>query len=143
LLSSGDTILKKEPINTIELTTKILKTKGIDVLYNCRVKEVTEYGVILEDGRSVEGNVVIWATGADPHEDLTNESQLHLLKGYYRVNSFLQSTSHPNVFAGGDCNTLEDYQDKGYPTKAGVYAVREGPIIAKNLISYLNGKPLA
>jgi NADH dehydrogenase FAD-containing subunit len=73
------------------------------------VKEITDKGVILQDGEMVEGNVAVWATGADPHEDLTNESQLHLLKGYYRVNSFLQSTSHPNVFAGGDCNTIEEY----------------------------------
>ena len=64
------------------------------------------------------------------------------MKGYYKVNSFLQSTSHPNVFAGGDCNTIEEYQDKNYPTKAGVYAVREGPFIAKNLVSYINGEPL-
>jgi len=64
------------------------------------------------------------------------------MKGYFRVNDYLQSTSNPNVFAGGDCITMENYVDKGYPTKAGVYAVREGPIIAENIVNYLEGKVL-
>jgi NADH dehydrogenase FAD-containing subunit len=59
------------------------------------------------------------------------------MKGFFRVNNFLQSTSHPNIFAGGDCITMESYADKPYPTKAGVYAVRAGPIIAENLVKYI------
>ena len=51
MLASRDSVLPKEPKATIELTTKVLKKKGIDALYNCRVKEVTATGVILEDGR--------------------------------------------------------------------------------------------
>ena len=54
----------------------------------------------------------------------------------------MQSTSHPNVFAGGDCVTMEDYVDKPYPTKAGVYAVRAGPIIAENVVHYIKHEPL-
>lgn len=42
----------------------------------------------------------------------------------------LRSTSHGNVFAGGDCITMQNYMGKDYPTKAGVYAVRAGPVIA-------------
>jgi len=44
----------------------------------------------------------------------------------------MQSTSHPNVFAGGDCVTMETYahEKPQFPPKAGVYAVREGPFIA-------------
>lgn len=37
---------------------------------------------------------------------------------------------------------MEDYVDKPYPTKAGVYAVRAGPYIAQNLINYIYNKPL-
>ena len=69
-------------------------------------------------------------------------SDLALMKGFFRVNNFLQSTSHPNVFGGGDCITMEDYADKAYPAKAGVYAVRQGPFATKNVMNYLDGKPL-
>ena len=64
------------------------------------------------------------------------------MKGFYRVNNFMQSTSHPNIFAGGDCVTMESYHDLSYPTKAGVYAVRAGPVIASNIMNYINGEPL-
>jgi len=64
------------------------------------------------------------------------------MKGFFRVNNFLQSTSHPNIFAGGDCITMESYVDKPYPTKAGVYAVRAGPFIAKNIVNFIEEKPL-
>ena len=37
---------------------------------------------------------------------------------------------------------MEDYADLPYPSKAGVYAVRAGPIIADNILAYLAEKPL-
>lgn len=64
------------------------------------------------------------------------------LNGYFRVNDFMQSTSHPNVFAGGDCVTMETYAEESFPPKAGVYAVRAGPFIAQNIALYLKGEPM-
>jgi hypothetical protein len=60
-------------------------------------------------------------------------SNLDVLDNYFRVNDFLQSTSHPNVFGGGDCITMETYskevhpkpQKFNFPPKAGV-----GPFVA-------------
>lgn len=118
-----------------------LKARNISIESKCIVKEIKADRVILEDGRVFECTVPVWATGADPQE-LTADSDLEIMKGYFRVNNFLQSTSHPNVFAGGDCITMESYADKGYPTKAGVYAVREGPIIAENVVNFIEEKPL-
>ena len=73
---------------------------------------------------------------------MTAESDLEILNGYFRVNDFLQSTSHPNVFAGGDCITMETYAHENFPPKAGVYAVREGPFIAQNIVRYLKQEDL-
>jgi len=98
---------------------------------------VTPSGVVLKDGRVIDCDVAVWATGAEPQK-VSAESDLDLLNGYYRVNNFMQSTSHPNVFGGGDCVTMENYVNSPYPTKAGVYAVRAGPIIAKNVINFLS-----
>ena len=54
----------------------------------------------------------------------------------------MQSTSHPNVFAGGDCVTMETYEVDNFPPKAGVYAVRAGPFIAQNIVHYLKGEEM-
>jgi len=108
---------------------------------NVHVKEVTPTSVILSDDTVISCDVAVWATGAEPQK-VSTESDLDLLKGFFRVNNFLQSTSHPNIFAGGDCITMESYVDKPYPTKAGVYAVRAGPIIAENVVKYIEKQPL-
>jgi selenide,water dikinase len=118
-----------------------LKEKEIKFVPNRTVKEVTPNSVILDNGDVISCDVAVWATGAEPQK-VSAESDLDLMKGFFRVNKYLQSTSHPNVFAGGDCITMEDYADKPYPTKAGVYAVRAGPFIAQNLINYAENKEL-
>ena len=71
----------------------------------------------------------VWATGAEPQK-VTFRSDLDIMNGYIKVNEYMQSTSHPHVFAGGDCVTMQAYADKMFPPKAGVYAVRAGPYIA-------------
>ena len=37
---------------------------------------------------------------------------------------------------------METYADKNFPPKAGVYAVRAGPIVAQNIANYVKGEPL-
>lgn len=53
----------------------------------------------------------------------------------------MQSTSASNVFAGGDCVTLSTYEEEKpvFPGKAGVYAVRAGPVIAHNISAMARG----
>jgi NADH:ubiquinone reductase (H+-translocating) len=82
-----------------------LKDKNIKFEPNSIVSEVTPESVILQNGKVIPCNVAIWATGAEPQQ-VTADGDLEILKGFFRVNNFLQSTSHPNVFGGGDCITM-------------------------------------
>ena len=78
-------------------------------------------------------------------------------EGWIAVHPTLQSISHPFVFAAGDCATIvppnskkhnnsNDNDDekssvvtgRAWPPKAGVYAVRAGPILGQNLTRYLD-----
>jgi NADH dehydrogenase len=86
-----------------------LKEQGIKVYAGQRAKEVSPEGVTLMDGTFVPGSVTIWSTGAEPQE-VTVNSDLDIANGYFRVNESLQSTSHPNVFGGGDCVTIDKYE---------------------------------
>jgi selenide,water dikinase len=53
------------------------------------------------------------------------------------VNRSLQCVSHPNVFAAGDVAAYADPQPK-----SGVYAVRAGPTLGRNLRAFCEGRPL-
>lgn len=56
-------------------------------------------------------------------------------RGFVLVDASLRSVSHPDVFAAGDCAALE-----GRPLpKSGVYAVRQGPVLAENLKRVVRG----
>ena len=55
-----------------------------------------------------------------------------------RVHPTYESLSHEGVFAAGDCCHMDDHPRP----KAGVFAVRAGPVLVDNLVSYLSGKPL-
>ena len=37
---------------------------------------------------------------------------------------------------------MESYSESAFPPKAGVYAVRAGPIVAGNIVRYIKGEPL-
>lgn len=129
LLSAENDVLKQDCVDVRDMTRDKLIEKGIQIEYNCKVKEVTPTEVLLEDGRVFSCNMTLWATGAEAQEVAT-KTDLDILKGYFRVNDYLQSTSHPNVFGGGDCIQMETYADQNFPPKAGVYAVRAGPFVA-------------
>jgi selenide,water dikinase len=60
-------------------------------------------------------------------------------QGFLRVRDTFQCLGADDLFAAGDCAALD-----GYPwvPKAGVYAVRAGPILDANLRARLAGRPL-
>lgn len=77
-------------------------------------------------------HLILWATGAQAHtwqkSVLTRGKLVVSDQGYIRIDRELRSVSHPDIFAVGDCAELE------IPLpKAGVFAVRMGPVLAHNL----------
>jgi NADH dehydrogenase FAD-containing subunit len=58
--------------------------------------------------------------------------------GGLRVNACLQSVDQDNIFGGGDCI----YFEAEPLDKVGVYAVRQNPILYRNLLAALEGGPL-
>ena len=88
--------------------------------------------------------LVLWATGAQAHawqlDPLRRGNLAVNPDGFVRVDAQLRSISNPQVFAVGDCAHW-DSEPQALP-KAGVYAVRMGPVLDHNLRAALGGKPL-
>ena len=117
---------------------RILAARGIETVLGCAAVGVEPGRVALKDGGSVDADEILWVTGAAV-EGWPAAAGLDVDgDGFIRVDDFLRSTSHPDVFACGDVATMVNHERP----KAGVFAVRQGPPLAENLRRALTGRPL-
>jgi selenide, water dikinase len=112
---------------------------GVDVVENDGVMRAENGKLILQSGRAIESNETIWCTQAGAAKWLRDNTPLVLDdKGFIAVNPTLESTSHKNIFAAGDVASVLKHPRP----KAGVFAVRQGPPLEKNLRRALLGEAL-
>lgn len=104
-----------------------LDQTGVHVHPHTQVEAVTATGLRLADGRDLPAEFVTGATGARPYDWLA-QIGVETREGFITVAPSLQS-SDPALFAAGDCAHLRHAPRP----KAGVYAVREAPILWHNL----------
>ena len=113
--------------------------RGISIRTGAMVAAAEAGRVRLEDGESLHADSLIWAVGAGSL-DVFRDAGLPLDdRGFVLTRPTLQTVGDGQIFAVGDCATLEDWP--GTP-KAGVYAVRQGPFLAENLRRIVAGRPL-
>ena len=113
-----------------------LKTQGVTLVEDADVVEIAADGVVLQDGTLIKSDFTTGAAGAKPH-DWVAGLDVDIADGFIAVNEALQS-SNPDVFAVGDCAHLT-FDPR---PKAGVYAVREAPVLYDNLRARLSGGDL-
>jgi pyridine nucleotide-disulfide oxidoreductase family protein len=94
--------------------------------------------VLLRSGTTLACDVPLMATGAQAPAWLQTSELALDAHGFVAVDACQRSTSHPQVFAAGDVSTRIDRP----MARSGVYAVRAGPALARNLAAFLAGQPL-
>jgi len=128
-------ILPSFPLVVRERLTRQLQLRGVRLISDDAV-EVTRHTVLLADGGELTTQATIAAIGAAAAEWPRASGLATDESGFIAVNDRLQSTSHPFVFAAGDCATMLEHPCP----KSGVYAVRAGPPLARNLRRALKGR---
>lgn len=101
---------------------------GVTVTGNAPVTAVEAGAVILADGRRIAADFILGTAATFPAPWLA-ETGLALDQGFVRVTPFLQSPTDPAIFAAGDIAHL----DHAPRPKAGVFAVRQAPVLLHNL----------
>ena len=117
---------------------RIMRKRGIVVLAGQEAAKVTPTGVQLASGAIVEAEYMIAATGASAAAWPRLSGLITDKDGFILVNEQLQSVSHLNVFAAGDCATMEHHASP----KSAFYAVKAGPPLNENLRRALRGDTL-
>jgi selenide,water dikinase len=129
LVQSGSDLLAGYQRGVQKRVRSALAHHKVNLVNNFRVAKVEQHQLVADDKQTLSIDKSIWCTPATapswPQKaGLATDSQ-----GFIEVNAYLQSTSHPDVFAAGDvaCMTFSPRP------KAGVYAVRSAPFLEKNL----------
>jgi selenide, water dikinase len=120
----------------------LLAQQGVMVHLSESVSQITEQAgvkkISCESGLAIEVDLIFWVTQAAAAPWLAESGLATDSRGFMLINDCLQSVSHPHIFAAGDVATL-----KGHPRpKAGVFAVRQGKPLVKNLRRALQGQSL-
>lgn len=125
-LIERDTVLTALPARSAPRLRAALEQAGVTLHEGAKVQAITQDGVTL-DGHEIAADFVCGAAGARPHSWLA-ETGLAQQDGYLSIDPQLR-TSDPRVFAAGDCAHMP-FSPR---PKAGVYAVRQAPVLAQNL----------
>jgi pyridine nucleotide-disulfide oxidoreductase family protein len=122
-----------------ERAERALRRLGVDFRPGMPVHAIQEGPTVVAGAATQEFDVVPLATGAAAAPLMRHAGLQCDEDGFALVDASLRSVSHPDVFASGDCATL---QEAPHP-KSGVYSVRHGEILHQNLRRLMHEQPLA
>ncbi|MEQ9002213.1 MAG: selenide, water dikinase SelD, partial [Pseudomonadales bacterium] len=137
-----DALLPGQNGRARRLLERALAAAGVALEQGFRVTQARRDGEVLEmsavDGRRCQVDELFWVTGVAAPPWIRAAGFATDDAGFLAVDEYLRSLSHANVFAAGDVAAL-----RGQPRpKSGVFAVREGPVLADNVRRALEGRPL-
>lgn len=138
LVSRSD-ILEGYPPRARSLARDSLAGWKIESIEGTAVRSIAGGSALLENGKGIEADMVFVASGIRPSRLFRDSGLPTGEDGGLLVTDRLQCPRHPELFGGGDCISLE-----GNPlARVGVYAVRQNPVLHRNLLAFLEGRPLS
>lgn len=138
LYCGGATILQGYAGPTRRVVEQKMAALGIAVRCLHRVVAVEENTLHFDAAPSERYGSLIWCTGAAAAPWIAESGLPSDDRGFALIEDTLQSTDHREVFAVGDIAV----QHRHPRPKAGVYAVRQGPVLSANLLALLRDEPL-
>ncbi len=115
-----------------------LQRSGVAVHLDARVESVDEGMLCIAGGASAAFDELFWCTGATAAGWVADSGLAVDGQGFLQLRDTLQSVSDERVFGAGDIASQVNHPRP----KAGVYAVRQGPVLAHNLRALLLGQSL-
>jgi selenide, water dikinase len=121
---------------TRQTLLRAMADHGINLRCDCTATQISATDVTLSDGSRIASDFTLSVAGARPQDWLASTG-LTLHQGFVSVGPSLQS-SDPDIFAVGDCAHLSHAPRP----KAGVFAVRQAPVLLHNLRARASGGSL-
>ena len=143
LIDAGPVLLgpmnKKSQVEATNVLTKL----GVHVILNTAVKDYVDKKVLLADGRTINTNVLIWASGVTGREVPGLPAEAIGRGRRIQVDEYNKVINTTNIYALGDIciQTTDEKFPSGHPQLAQV-AIQQGQLLGKNLKRLYDGTPL-
>jgi NADH dehydrogenase len=118
-------------------TARLLTKRGIEIMLETEVKEVTETTVTLSTGETIPCRTVCWTAGVKA-SPVAERLGLPLEQGRIVCNEEMRVQGYENVWALGDIAAIPDPARPGMPCPpTAQHAIRQGKLMAKNVAAAL------
>ena len=117
--------------NVRQRAARALHAAGIDVIEGDRAVAIQTGSVLCQSGRQLPMDMAFVSTNAKLPEWLSATDLPKAPNGGVAVEQTLQVVGDPCIFSAGDCATMVVFPR----VRAGVFAVRQGPYLADNLLA--------
>jgi NADH dehydrogenase len=142
LIHSGNRLIPDLPSRLGYYAERLLRRRGVEILFNRRVVRVEPDAVYLKDDEVIMADTIVGSVGVMPNPIVANLPVPHDRPGAIAVRDDLSVPGFPNVWALGDnALVLDPWTGKPYPLTAQT-AVREARLVARNIAASLRGEPL-
>lgn len=141
LIEAGPKLLNAFSDLSSQFTKQKLESRGVEVLTNSPVIDITDSGVVLKD-RTIESKTIIWAAGVEGSE-LAKKITLNKDKANrILVDEFCRSLDYQDVFVIGDAANFSKNLSRPLPGVSPV-AMQQGRYVAKFILNLENNKKTA
>ena len=126
---AGGTVLPSHPPRARRLAVEALANAGVGIIENDLAAAIGPNSISLVSGRHIKADAVLVSTKAAAPGWFETTDMPRDANGFLATRPTLQLMDDDNVFAVGDCASVIEYPRP----KSGVFAVRQGPVVADNL----------
>lgn len=141
LVQSGGRILPEVSESLSAYALAKLRRHGVDVRLQTRVGSYDGSRVLLSDGEAVPCRTFVWAAGVAPSPILAELDVPKTSQGKIEVDATLAVKDRPGVWAIGDSAAIPDLVSGKLCPPTAQYALRQGRVLADNLVGALRGRP--
>ena len=135
IVERGPQVLPSLDAQASSLAVRKLEAMGIEICTDTAVAEVRESEVATTDGRVFPAAITVWAAGVKGPDFSTHLNVLLNRSNQVLVDGQLRSLTDPQIFAVGDCSTLQN-PDKTAMAPPSAQAARQQAIYLAKLLTH-------
>lgn len=140
LVEGGPTLLPGLPAKMGLYAAYALAKRGVEIRTGSPVTAASADALSLKSGAGIPTATIVWSAGIKPSPALAAAALPHGKGGAILTGEDMSVAGFPGIWALGDAAAIPDGSG-GFQPPTAQHAIREGPLLAENIVATLRGTP--